>query len=232
MTVANVDDLRERALVAGPELELASAEAVIEWAVEAFGSRFCLTSSMSDSVLVHLASRVAPGIDVLFVDTGYHFMETLGTKAAISATVPVNVITLAPTLSVREQDQRHGRDLWARDPDLCCRLRKVQPLASGLQAYDAWASGLRRDETGHRGGVLVVGWDATDDKVRIAPLARWTQADVDRYLDEHNLITNPLRFDGYPSIGCWPCTRPVPAGEPVRSGRWVGHGKTECGIHS
>src|SRR5215831_11602234 len=116
MTVVSIDDLRETALIAGPELELAPAEAIIEWAVETFGTRFCVTSSMTDSVLVHLASRVAPGIDVLFLDTGYHFTETLGTKAAVAASMPANVVTLAPTISVREQDEQYGKDLWARNP--------------------------------------------------------------------------------------------------------------------
>lgn len=232
MTVVSIDDLRETALIAGPELELAPAEAILEWAVEAFGSRFCVTSSMTDSVLVHLASRVAPGIDVLFLDTGYHFTETLGTTAAVAASMPANVVTLFPSISVREQDEQYGKDLWSRDPDLCCRLRKVEPLTQGLEAYDAWATGLRRDETQHRVITPVVGWDEAKGKVKVSPLARWTQSDVDRYIAEHNLLVNPLLFDGYPSIGCWPCTRRVAAGAESRSGRWVGHGKTECGIHS
>jgi phosphoadenosine phosphosulfate reductase len=232
MTVCGVDSLREAALIAGPELELAPAEAVIEWAVETFGSRFCVASSMTDSVLTHLASRVAPGIDVVFLDTGYHFVETLGTKAAVEATMPVNVVTLSPTISVREQDEQYGKDLWARDPDLCCKLRKVQPLTDGLAAYDAWATGLRRDETRSRVITPVVGWDEAKGKVKVSPLARWTQADVDRYIEDHHLIVNPLLYDGYPSIGCWPCTQRVTAGADPRSGRWVGNGKTECGIHS
>jgi phosphoadenosine phosphosulfate reductase len=232
MTVCSLDSLRETALIAGPELELAPAEAIIEWAVQAFGSRFCVASSMTDSVLTHLASRVSPGIDVIFLDTGYHFTETLGTKAAVEATMPVNVVTLSPTISVRQQDEQFGKDLWARDPDLCCRMRKVQPLTDGLVDYDAWATGLRRDETRNRVIAPVVGWDEAKGKVKVSPLARWTQADVDRYIDKHNLLVNPLLYDGYPSIGCWPCTQRVSDGADTRSGRWVGHGKTECGIHS
>jgi phosphoadenosine phosphosulfate reductase len=213
-------------------LELAPADAIIEWAVETFGDRFCVASSMTDSVLAHLASRVSPGIDVVFLDTGYHFVETLGTKAAVEATLPVNVVTLSPTISVRQQDEQYGKDLWARDPDLCCKLRKVQPLTDGLAPYDAWATGLRRDETRSRVITPVVGWDEAKGKVKVSPLARWTQADVDRYIDEHNLVVNPLLYDGYPSIGCWPCTQRVAGEADPRSGRWVGHGKTECGIHS
>ncbi len=232
MTVSCLDELREMALIAGPELELAPAEAIIEWAVEAFGSRFCVTSSMSDAVLSHLASRVAPGIDVVFLDTGYHFVETLGTRDAVAATLPVSVVTLAPTISLREQDEEYGADLFARDPDLCCALRKVRPLAEGLAGYDAWATGLRREETRDRVIVPVVGWDAKVNKVKVSPLARWTDRDVDRYIADHDVLVNPLQYDGYPSIGCWPCTRRVASGDDARSGRWAGTGKTECGIHS
>lgn len=231
MTVTSLDELRETALIAGPELELAAAEAIIEWAVETFGSRFCVTSSMADAVLSHLASRVAPGIDVVFLDTGYHFVETLGTRDAVAATINVNLVTLSPTITVRQQNEQYGADLWARDPDLCCKLRKVQPLADGLAAYDAWATGLRREETHNRVIAPVVGWDENKGKVKVSPLARWTQADVDTYIADHNVLVNPLQYDGYPSIGCWPCTRRVATGEDPRSGRWADTGKTECGIH-
>jgi phosphoadenosine phosphosulfate reductase len=231
MTVIGLDELRETALIAGPELELAPAEAIIEWAVDTFGSRFCVTSSMGDAVLSHLASRVSPGIDVVFLDTGYHFVETIGTRDAVAATMSVNVVTLSPTISVRQQDEQYGPDLWSRDPDLCCALRKVQPLTDGLDEYDAWATGLRREETRDRVIAPVVGWDENKKKVKVSPLARWTQDDVDRYIAEHGVLVNPLQYDGYPSIGCWPCTRRVAPGEDARSGRWAGLGKTECGIH-
>ena len=232
MTVTTMDELREMASIAGPELELAPAEAIIEWAVETFGSRFCVTSSMSDAVLSHLASRVAPGIDVIFLDTGYHFVETLGTRDAVAATLPVNVITLSPTISVRRQDEQYGADLWARDPDLCCTLRKVQPLSDGLACYDAWATGLRRSETLDRVIAPVVGWNEKLGKVKVSPLARWTREDVDAYIADNNILVNPLVFDGYPSLGCWPCTQRVAPGDDPRSGRWAGSAKTECGIHS
>jgi phosphoadenosine phosphosulfate reductase len=232
MTVVSADELRETALIAGSELELAPAEAIIEWAVETFGSRFCVTSSMGDAVLTHLASRVAPGIDVIFLDTGYHFVETIGTRDAVAATMPVNVVTLSPKISVRQQDEQYGPDLWRRDPDLCCAMRKVRPLEEGLEQYDAWATGLRRDETRDRVIAPVIGWDEKKRKVKVSPLARWTQDDVDQYIAEHNVLVNPLQYDGYPSIGCWPCTRRVAPGDDARSGRWAGTGKTECGIHS
>ena len=230
--VRTTDELREIATIAGPELELAPAETILEWAVETFGDEFCITSSMADAVLAHLASQVSPGIDVVFLDTGYHFIETIGTRDAVAATMPVNVVTLSPTISVREQDEQYGKDLFARDPDLCCKLRKVQPLTEGLASYDAWATGLRREETHNRVIAPVVGWDEGKQKVKVSPLARWTESDVDRYIAEHDVLVNPLQYDGYPSIGCWPCTRRVAPGDDARSGRWSGTGKTECGIHS
>ncbi len=237
MTVVDIDidrriELREIASIAGPELEIAPAESIIEWAVATFGSRFCVASSMADAVLTHLASTVAPGIDVVFLDTGYHFAETIGTRDAVAATLPVTVVTVGPTLSVREQDEQYGPDLWSRDPDLCCAMRKVRPLQEGLAEYDAWASGLRREETRNRVITPVVGWDESKGKVKVSPLARWTNEDVQRYINDNEVLVNPLQYDGYPSIGCWPCTRRVAPGNDARSGRWAGTSKTECGIHS
>ena len=226
------EELQQLVRHAGAELELAPAEVIIEWAVATFGDRFAITSSMGDAVLSHLASTVAPGIDVVFLDTGYHFAETIGTRDAVEATLPVNLINITPVQSVAEQDATHGKDLFDRDPDLCCALRKVKPLEDALSSYDAWATGLRRDETRNRVIAPVIGWDDKKRKVKVSPLARWTADDVDLYIDENNVLVNPLQYDGYPSIGCWPCTRRVAPGEDPRSGRWAGTGKTECGIHA
>jgi phosphoadenosine phosphosulfate reductase len=226
------EELRELVSHVGAELELAPARDIIEWAVATFGKRFCLTSSMADGVLAHLASSVAPDIDVVFLDTGYHFAETIGTRDAVAATLPVNLVTVEPAQGVAEQDAAYGPDLYRTDPDLCCALRKVQPLADALTGYDAWATGLRRAETHNRVIAPVVGWDARKGKVKVSPLARWTDEQVDRYVAEHGVLVNPLVYDGYPSIGCWPCTRRVAPGDDPRSGRWAGTAKTECGIHS
>jgi phosphoadenosine phosphosulfate reductase len=225
-------ELRDLVRHAGAELELAPAEDIIEWAVATFGSRFCVTSSMADAVLAHLASRVAPGIDVVFLDTGYHFAETIGTRDAVAATLDVNLLTITPKQTVAEQDATYGKDLFARDPDLCCALRKVRPLQESLAGYDAWATGLRRAETHNRVIAPVIGWDAKKGKVKVSPLARWDDEQVDAYIAEHGVLVNPLQYDGYPSIGCLPCTRRVAPGEDTRAGRWSGTGKTECGIHT
>ena len=224
-------DLEALAIRAGEELENAPAEEILRWAVDTFGERFCVTSSMADAVLSHLASRVRPGIDVVFLDTGYHFAETIGARDAVSAVYDVNVVTITPEQTVAEQDAQYGPRLHDRNPDLCCALRKVAPLENALAGYDAWATGLRRDESPTRAGTKVVAWDARRGKVKVSPLARWTQADVDAYVAEHGILVNPLFMDGYTSIGCQPCTRRVAAGEDARAGRWAGTGKTECGIH-
>lgn len=224
-------DLRALAENAGRTLEDAPALKVVRWAVETFGDRFCVTSSMEDAVVAHLASRVRPGVDVVFLDTGYHFPETIGTRDAVDAVMDVRVLTLTPRQTVAEQDARYGPRLHERDPDLCCALRKVRPLEEGLAGYDAWATGLRRDESAGRAGTPVVGWDESKEKVKISPIARWTQNDVDAYVAEHGVLTNPLLADGYPSVGCAPCTRRVVPGEDARAGRWSGRSKTECGLH-
>lgn len=226
-------DLEAVVTAAARDLEEASAQDILRWAAETFGKRFCVTSSMEDAVVAHLASSVLPGVDVVFLDTGYHFAETIGTRDAVAAVMPVNVITLKPLQTVAEQDAQYGPNLHDRDPDLCCSLRKVEPLNRGLGAYDAWATGLRRDESPSRANTPVVAWDAKRRKAKIAPIARWTQDDVDAYVAANGVLLNPLLWEGYTSVGCSPlsCTRKPAEGEDGRSGRWAGSGKTECGIH-
>jgi phosphoadenosine phosphosulfate reductase len=230
-TGADASDLEALARKAGRDLEDASAEEIVQWAVDTFGDRFCVTSSMQDTVLAHLVSQVAPGVDVVFLDTGYHFAETIGTADAASVVLPINLVTVRPRQTVAEQDATLGKDLFARNPDLCCQLRKVAPLERALTGYDAWATGVRRDEGGLRAKTKVVSWDKRRGKVKIAPLARWTQAEVEAYIERNGILTNPLLYDGYPSIGCRPCTRQVLEGEDARAGRWSGSAKTECGLH-
>lgn len=207
------------------------ALAVLRWAGETFGDDFAITSSMADGLLAHLAGRAVPGVRVIFLQTGYHFAETLGTRDWIAATLPVTVVNVHPEQTVAEQDAEHGPRLHDRDPDRCCEMRKVVPLNRTLSGYAAWGSGVRRDESPARADATVVDWDAKREMIKINPLAFWTQDDVDAYLDEHQVPVNPLAEIGYASIGCAPCTRPVAPGEDPRAGRWAGRGKTECGIH-
>lgn len=226
------DQLRHIAETGARELENASPLHVLRWAATIFGPHMCVTASMQDAVVAHLASRVMPGVDVLFLDTGYHFPETIGTRDAVDAVMDVNVISVTPRLSVAEQDAKFGPRLYERDPDLCCAMRKVRPLEERLGAYDAWVTGLRRDESRTRAGTPVVGWDAKRAKVKISPIARWTQGDVESYISEHGVLSNPLLQEGYASVGCAPCTRRTVDGEDVRAGRWAGLAKTECGLHT
>ena len=211
-------------------LEGASATEVLRWAYDEFGSGLVVTSSLADTVLIHLAEQVAPGIDVIFLDTGYHFVETIGTREAVRAVHDVNLINLTPTLSVAEQDAVHGPALYARDPDRCCAMRKVEPLGRALGPYTAWATGLRRADSASRAGTPVVSWDARRAMVKIAPIATWSDADVADYVERHGLLVNPLLDDGYASIGCEPCTVRS-SGTDTRAGRWAGRAKTECGLH-
>jgi phosphoadenosine phosphosulfate reductase len=230
----NVKDpqrMRTLAEQAAKELENASAEDVIRWATDTFGERICITSSMSDAVIVHLASAVRPGIDVVFLDTGYHFPETIGTRDAVSAVYPVNLVNVTPSRTVAEQDAELGPRLYGRNPDLCCYLRKVEPLERTLQNYDAWISGVRREETLSRRSTRVVEFDEKRQMVKVNPIARWTAEQVDEYIAANGVLVNPLVYDGYPSIGCRTCTMRVEPGADPRSGRWSGTGKTECGIH-
>jgi phosphoadenosine phosphosulfate reductase len=212
-------------------LEGADPLTVLGWAGRAFGRGLAVTAAMGDTVLTHLASRAVPGVHVLFIDTGYHFAETLGTVDAVAASYPVRLLTVRPTESLQEHEAARGV-LHRTDPDACCALRKVAPLNAALRGYRAWATGLRRDESPTRAGTPTVGWDAKRGVLKLAPIANWTEADVDGYLDQHpDVLVNPLLQEGYTSIGCAPCTRAVRPGEDARAGRWAGRAKTECGLH-
>lgn len=225
------EELREIVTNVGAELELAPAEIIIEWAVATFGTRFCVTSSMSDAVLSHLAAKVAPGIDVVFLDTGYHFAETIGTRDAVETVYDVHVLNVTPELTVAQQDERYGKDLFARDAGACCGMRKVEPLSRFLRGYSAWVTGIRRVESPTRANAPLISFDEGFGLVKINPLAAWSDEQMQDYIDEHGILVNTLVDEGYPSIGCAPCTaKPVPGADP-RSGRWAGQTKTECGLH-
>jgi phosphoadenosine phosphosulfate reductase len=223
--------LAAQAARAAKDLADAPAADVVAWAAETFAERVCITSSMTDAVIIHLAAEVKPGIDVIFLDTGYHFPETIGTRDAVSQIYPVNLINVTPSRTVAEQDAELGPRLYGRNPDLCCYLRKVVPLERALDPYDAWITGVRREETDARSDTQVVEWDPKRAMVKVNPIASWSQERVDAYIAEHGVVLNPLVDEGYPSIGCATCTLPVKPGADPRSGRWAGTGKTECGLH-
>ncbi len=223
-------DLSGLAVEANQRLAGASALEILDWAYGQFGAQLVVTSSMADMVMIHLAEQVAPGIDVVFLDTGYHFVETIGTRDAVPLVHNVNVINVTPEQTVAEQDAAWGKDLFASNPDQCCALRKVAPLSRALEPYAAWATGLRRVDSVRRADTPLVAWDARRRIVKVAPIAAWTDDDVARYIELNNLMVNPLLEDGYTSIGCEPCTVRSD-GADARTGRWAGLAKTECGIH-
>ncbi len=224
-------DLRELAARGAADLDGANAMELLAWTEEHFGGNYVVASNMQDAVLVDLATKVRPGVDVLFLDTGYHFVETIGTRDAVESVYDINVVNVTPEHTVAEQDQLLGKDLFARDPNECCRLRKVAPLGKALRGYDAWVTGIRRVEAPTRANAPLITFDEAFGLVKINPLAAWTDDDMQAYIDEHGVMVNPLVYEGYPSIGCAPCTaKPVDGADP-RSGRWSGLSKTECGLH-
>ena len=231
-THAPPGDLRSLASRAERELGGAGAADILRWAGEVFGPGLVLASSMADTHLVHLAQTVVPGIDVLFLETGYHFPETIGTRDAVAAVYDVNLISITARQTVAEQDAQYGARLHDRDPERCCALRKVEPLERGLSPYTAWVNGMRRVDAPTRKDIRTVDFDAKRGMVKISPIAGWTDQDVREYVEKHGVLVNPLFEDGYTSIGCAPCTRRTAPGEDPRSGRWAGFSKTECGLHT
>lgn len=235
-------ELRELAARGAAELDGADATELLRWTEENFGGvngprgwatcNYVVASNMQDAVLVDLAAKVRPGVPVLFLDTGYHFVETIGTRDAIESVYDIRVLNVTPEHTVAEQDELLGKNLFAREPNECCRLRKVAPLTKALRGYSAWVTGLRRVEAPTRANAPLISYDEAFKLVKINPLAAWTDDDVQDYIDEHDVLVNPLVNEGYPSIGCAPCTaKPVEGADP-RSGRWQGLAKTECGLHA
>jgi phosphoadenosine phosphosulfate reductase len=229
MTETDLQQLAERGAA---ELEGASAEELLRWTDENFGGNYVVASNMQDAVLVEMAAKVRPGVDILFLDTGYHFVETIGTRDAVEAVYDVNIVNVTPENSVAEQDSLFGKDLFAREASECCRMRKVEPLGKALKGYSAWVTGIRRVEAPTRANAPLISWDKAFNLVKINPIAAWTDEQMQAYIDANDILVNPLVFEGYPSIGCAPCTsKPVDGADP-RSGRWAGSSKTECGLHA
>jgi phosphoadenosine phosphosulfate reductase len=225
-------DLRELAARGAAELDGASAEELLRWTEEHFGGSYVVASNMQDAVLVEMAAKVRPGVDVLFLDTGYHFAETIGTRDAVEQVYGVNVVNVQAENSVAEQDALFGKDLFARDPGACCKMRKVEPLGKALSGYSAWVTGIRRVEAPTRANAPLISFDEAFKLVKINPLAAWSDDDLQDYINTNGVLVNPLVDEGYPSIGCAPCTaKPAPGSDP-RSGRWQGLAKTECGLHA
>lgn len=226
-------ELRKIAALGAQELGWdASAEEVIAFAARHLEVReIAVACSMADAVLPHLVAQQLPGVDVLFLDTGYHFTETRITRDEVAERLPVTVVDVLPELTVAQQDEKYGKDLFARDAAACCKLRKMDPLKRALSGYGAWFTGVRRDEAPTRGNTPLVAFDETHGLLKFNPVAAWSFDELIGYAAGHQVPVNLLLAHGYPSIGCEPCTRPVAEGEDPRAGRWAGLSKTECGIH-
>ncbi|WP_019969855.1 phosphoadenylyl-sulfate reductase [Mycobacterium sp. 141] len=225
-------ELRELAERGAAELADASAEELLRWTDEHFGGKYVVASNMQDAVLVEMAAKVRPGVDVLFLDTGYHFAETIGTRDAVEQVYGVNVVNVYPEHTVAEQNELLGTDLFARNAGECCRLRKVEPLSKALAGYSAWVTGIRRVEAPTRANAPLISWDNAFGLVKINPIAAWSDEEMQAYVEANGILVNPLVYEGYPSIGCAPCTSKPAAGADPRSGRWAGQTKTECGLHA
>ncbi|UWF77436.1 MULTISPECIES: phosphoadenylyl-sulfate reductase [Microbacterium] len=220
-----------QALRSGASDEASPAE-VVAWVAENFDVRaVAVACSMADAALPHLVAEQLPGVDVLFLDTGYHFAETIFTRHEVARTLDVRIVDVKPAQTVAEQDAEFGRDLFARDPGLCCARRKVEPLQRALGDCEVWFTGVRREEAPTRAATPLVTFDERNGLVKVNPVAAWTFDDLIGYATAHEVVVNPLVANGYPSIGCAPCTRPVAPGDDPRSGRWAGLAKTECGLH-
>ena len=229
MTETNLIAIAERGAA---ELDGAGPDELLRWTDENFGGEYVVASNMQDAVLVAMAAKVRPGVDVLFLDTGYHFAETIGTRDAVEAVYGVNVVNVTPEHTVAQQDELLGKNLFASDPAACCRMRKVEPLGKALKGYSAWVTGIRRVESPTRANAPLISYDKAFGLVKVNPIAAWSDDEMQAYIDANDILVNPLVFEGYPSIGCAPCTaKPIEGADP-RSGRWAGQTKTECGLHA
>ena len=215
------------------ELECASPFEILSWASATYGEQLAIVTSfqLTGIVTLHMMRRIAPKTPVLTLDTGLLFPETLDLTDQLESRFELNLRRIKPRQTPKQQARDYGDRLWERNPDRCCHIRKTIPLRDALDGFDAWVTGLRRDQSKRRAATAVVSRDRRNGLIKIAPFVNWTADQVWRYIRAHDLPYNPLHDQGYPSIGCWPCTRAIHTAEDSRSGRWSNWSKTECGIH-
>lgn len=232
-----VTDASERVDFEAANRSLAEAkpQEILEWAVRTYFPKLTMATAFGPEgcVILHMLSEIEPRVRVFNLDTGYQFAETLALREEIARRYGIEVELIGPETSVAEYEALHGGPLFGTNPDQCCADRKLAPLRRGVVGYDAWISSIRADQSAHRARASVVGWDSKFGLAKVNPLLRWTKRDVWAFIVTHNVPYNPLHDQGYPSIGCWPCTQAVANGETdERAGRWAGQAKTECGLHS
>jgi phosphoadenosine phosphosulfate reductase len=218
---------------ASRHLEGKSPQAILRWAVAEFHPRLTMATAFGAEgcCLIHMLAEIEPNVRIFNLDTGYQFQETLDLRERIKQRYGIEVELVRPEMTVAEYEAEHGGPLYNIRPDQCCHDRKIVPLRRAVYGYDAWISAIRRDQTNHRAAAGVVQWDAKFNLVKVNPLLSWTKKDVWAFIVQHDVPYNPLHDQNYPSIGCWPCTRPVAQGEDERAGRWAGSAKKECGLH-
>lgn len=217
---------------AAGEFENQEPEALLKWAVETFPNiTLACSFGAEDVVLVDMLQKISPDSDIFYLDTDLHFQETYETRDRLAERYNLTFVKAQSQVTLEEQAGTHGEELWKSDPTACCNIRKVEPLTRVLSGYDAWITGIRRDQAPTRANAKKVEYDSKFGLVKFNPLANWTSEDVWTYIRNNNIIYNPLHDNYYPSIGCEKCTRQVLPGEDPRAGRWSGHEKTECGLH-
>jgi phosphoadenosine phosphosulfate reductase len=229
-TEEEIQQLQQQSLV----LETATPEEIIAWAVREYYPVLTMATAFGPEgcVILAMLAKIEPQVYVFNLDTGYQFKETLELRDRIAQRYGIEVDLQQPELSVEEYERLHGGPVYSRDSDKCCFDRKLTVLRRVAKGYSAWMSGIRRDQGPHRAKAPIVGWDKKFGLVKISPLANWTAKDVWRRIADEDIPYNPLHDQGYPSIGCWPCTRAVLFGEDERAGRWSGTEKKECGLHT
>lgn len=214
------------------EFENESAENIIKWAVETFPNiTLACSFGAEDVVLVDMLQKISPNTDIFYLDTNVHFKETYETRDRLEAHYDTKFVQVLPKLTLEEQAAQHGEELWKSNANQCCNIRKVDPLTDILSRYDAWITGIRRDQAPTRANAKKIEYDVKFGLIKFNPIADWTSEDVWAYIRENDVIYNPLHDNYYPSIGCEHCTRQVMPGEDPRAGRWAGQEKTECGLH-
>jgi phosphoadenosine phosphosulfate reductase len=227
MTRSDLDEAADRLAGAHPH-------EILSWAVETYFPRLTMATAFGPEgcVILHMLAEINPKVRVFNLDTGYQFPETLELRERIAERYGIEVELVRASSNVAEYEAANGGPVYATDPDRCCHDRKLVPLRRAVEGYEAWISAIRADQSSHRAQARVVGWDAKFDLVKVNPLLNWTKRDVWAFVVTNKVPYNPLHDQGYPSIGCWPCTRAVKPGDDERAGRWAGQAKTECGLHS
>jgi len=219
---------------AAKQLENASPHKILEWAFAEFAEGITIATGFGaeGAALIDIAAQVNPQLDVFFLDTDFLFAETYELRRRIEERYQIEIRAFKTAITPEVQEQFYGESLWTRDPDLCCRLRKIEPLQEALQGRKAWVTAIRREQTAARANAQAAEWDKRWNLVKVNPLAFWSKQQVWRHIFQNQVPYNPLHNQGYLSIGCTHCTRAVNVGEDERAGRWAGFTKTECGLHA